>query len=564
MRARSAPLLCWLVLAGAGCATTLEGAPVNRCASDSDCSSGTCDSEHGMCVGDPLGSMRVGLEIVPATDPYGGRPVAVSFDPFEVTGPTDRGAFAVPLGVSVRGMLRDSEGGAPVSAAITLTLPSAIPGAPATRIETQTFADPMHEGTGERFNFELQLLPGREYDVTIRPNGPWRSKLPPLRRVLRAPEPGTRINREITWDAATLERIEGVLVDVDGVGQPGLVVRAVDRSGRGVSSTYTTGSDPARPAGWFEIVRDVTAEDWLFSINASASRIASGSPSPTLTVAHNVLFPGPELTIQVPMSPEVITYSGFVEIAGASGDGTPAALTFTATDVLDEATQVVGSFRTTVATNEEPGHEGEFSVQLLPGTYDVVITPTRPDLGVLRETVRLDPRHGSDVRGQIFPVPSRARYGGHVQTFDEQPMTNAQVRAQARGSTDGDRLPALAVYARSSQALTDPEGRFFVPLDIGLYDITVEPPSGTSWPWAIRRDVAIGSADAVLTADVHLGAPVPLTGRAVFADGPPVAGGEVRAYGIVEEPDGARRAVQIGRAETDAEGRFLVLLPPSF
>ncbi len=217
-----------------------------------------------MCVGDPLGSMRVGLEIVPATDPYGGRPVAVSFDPFEVTGPTDRGAFAVPLGVSVRGMLRDSEGGAPVSAAITLTLPSAIPGAPATRIETQTFADPMHEGTGERFNFELQLLPGREYDVTIRPNGPWRSKLPPLRRVLRAPEPGTRINREITWDAATLERIEGVLVDVDGVGQPGLVVRAVDRSGRGVSSTYTTGSDPARPAGWFEIVRDVTAEDWLF------------------------------------------------------------------------------------------------------------------------------------------------------------------------------------------------------------------------------------------------------------------------------------------------------------
>lgn len=564
---RAAPLLLAVVLSAAAC-TMPVSAPENRCKSDADCVAGSvCDRARAMCVGAPNAPLRVGLEFIPATDPYGGaRPISVAFEPFELEEGGDRGTFLLPVGVSVRGTLRDTPGGAPVSASISLTLPSAIPGAPPTRIETQTFPEPMRAANGEAYDFEVQLEPGRDYRVTIQPNGPWRAKLPPLRGMLRAPEAGTRINREFAWDGAMLERIEGFLVDAAGEEQPGLTVRAIDPiSGRVISSTYTTGSDPMRSPGWFEIIRDVTTEDWLFSINASASRIAAGNPSPTLTVSPDVLFPSSELTIRVPMAPEVITYRGFVELAGSSGRGVSAVLTFASSDVFDETTQVVGSFRTTVATSEEPEHEGEFVAELLPGTYDVVITPTSPELGVVRETVRLDPEHGNDVRGQIFLVPERARYGGQVQTFDEQPMNNAQVRAQGRGSTDGGRLPSVAVYARSSQALSDPEGRFVVPLDIGLYDITVEPPAGTSWPWAIRRNVAIGSTAAVLTADVDIGAPVVVSGRAAFAEGMlPSAGTEVRAYGLVEEPDGSPRAVQIGRAQTDAEGQFLLLLPPSF
>jgi hypothetical protein len=557
--ARSALLL--LAVVASGCGALLDGPPANRCATDGDCTAGTCDLERTMCVSEPPEAMRIGIEIMPATDPYGGTPLPVSFPPFEVT---DRD-FEVPLGVSVRGTVRDSAG-VPVSAALTFTLTSEIPGVAPTRVETQTLAEPAYEGS-EVFDYTVQLLPGRVYDVTVQPNGEWRSKLPPLRRQLESPREGRRIIQGFTWEG--LERVEGVLVDAMGEGQAGLLVRAVDAaSGRIVSSTYTTGSDPARAPGFFEIWREPSTE-WLFSINASASRIADGNPSPTLTVAPSVLIASPDglVTIQVPTPPQVISYGGFVEVAGSGGRGTAAALTFIARDVLDEATHVVGSFRAMVATSEEPGHEGEFTVQLLPGTYDVVITPTSPDLSVLREmVVRIDPEHGTEVLGQTFQVPARARYGGWVQTFDAEPMINAQVRGQARGSTQNGLLADVAVYARSSETLTDPDGRFNVPLDVGLYDIIVEPPSGTSWPWAIERDVANGGTGtgAVRGGVIELSPPVPLAGRALFAGGLPVAGGEIRAYGIVDLEDGSTRALQIGRAQTDAEGRFTLLLPSSF
>lgn len=566
------PLLL-LVVAAAGCGTMLDGPPANRCETDSDCGAGTCDLERTMCVSEPPASMRVGIEVVPASDPYGGTPLAVSFAPFEVTGSREPADLEVPLGVSVRGTVRDSAG-VPVSASLTFTLPSEIPGVAATRIETQTLAEPSYEGS-ELFDFAVQLLPGEVYDVTIQPNGEWRSKLPPLRRRLQSPEPGTRIHQPFVWDE--LQRVEGVLVDAAGEGQSALLVRAIDAaSGRIVSSTYTTGSDPARGPGWFQIYCD-PATEWLFSINASAARIAEGDPSPTFTVAPSVLIAGPDgvVTIQVPTAAttsQIVTYGGFVEVAG-SGRGTAAALTFIARDVLDETTQVLGSFRAMVATREEPGHEGEFEVQLLRGTYDVVITPTSPDLSVLRDpAVRIDPEGTPDpdrpaeVLGQTFQVPARARYGGWVQTFDAEPMINAQVRAQARASTRNGLLSDVAVYARSSEALTDPDGRFNVPLDIGLYDIVVEPPSGTSWPWAIERDVAIGGTgtDAVRGAVIELSPPVPLAGRALFPGDLPVAGAEIRAYGMVDLEDGSTRAIQIGRAQSDEEGRFTLLLPSSF
>ncbi len=570
--ARSAVLLFALV--AAGCGTFLDGPPVNRCETDGDCRAGTCDLERTMCVSEPRASMRVGVEVLPTSDPYGGRPLAVSFAPFEVTGSREPIALEVPLGVSVRGTVRDSAG-VPVSASLTFALPSDIPGVAGTRIETQTLAEPSHEGS-ELFDFAVQLLPGRIYDVTIQPNGEWRSKLPPLRRRLASPEAGRRIHQPFVWEE--LQRVEGLLVDAEGEPQSELLVRAIDASsGRIVSSTYTTGSDPTRGPGSFEIFCD-PATEWLFSINASAARIAEGNPSPTFTVAPSVLIAGVDgvVTIQVPTAAtasQIVTYGGFVEVAG-SGRGTAAALTFIARDVLDETTQVLGSFRAMAATSDEPGHEGEFSVQLLRGTYDVVITPTSPELSVLRDpAVRIDPETTTDpgrpaeVLGQTFQVPARARYGGWVQTFDAEPMVNAQVRAHARASTQNGRLADVAVYARSSEALTDPDGRFNVPLDIGLYDIVVEPPSGTSWPWAIERDVAIGGAGGTTAAGgdaIELTPPVPLAGRAFFPGDLPVAGAEIRAYGMVELEDGSTRSIPIGRTQTDADGQFTLLLPSTF
>lgn len=546
------------LLALVGCEPPLDEPPANRCADDADCTSGRCELPWGRCVRVLAEPLRVGVEVVPETDPFGGTPLPVSFPPLEVGGPMELD-LTLPFGVSVRGQVRSV--GEPVSASVAFTLLSRIPGGPVTRVETQTFGAPLREGD-ETFDYAIQLLPSRIYEVTIQPNGDWRGRLPPLRYRFESPPEGTRIIQSFDYHES-LPRLHGLVVDAAGVAQSGLLVRALEPvSGRVVSSTYTTGSDPERSPGYFEIVLAPGVESWLFSINASSSRLEAGLPSPTFAVDPRGLLEGPEgVTILLPpVSEQVITYGGTVEESGAPGRGIAASLTLTSRDVVDHATGAVGTFRATVTTTDEPGMEGTFRVQVLPGTYEVVVTPARPDLGVIRETVRLDPDGRAEVLGQVFPVPARARYGGRVQTADARTVVDARVRGIARASTYEGTLSGVALYARSSEVTTDGEGQFLLPLDIGLYDLVIEPPSGTGWPWAIHRDVAIGGADAVVTNVIELGAPVPLVGRASFEGGRPVAGAEVRAYAILSEDDGPR-TIQVARARTDEEGRYVLLLP---
>ncbi len=402
------------------------------------------------------------------------------------------------------------------------------------------------------------------YDVTIQPTGEWRSVLPPLRYAFSTDRP---LAQPFTWEAS-IPVYTGVVIDESGVEQSGMIVRAVeqpDMGGRVISSTYTTGSDPERSPGYFELRLAPSDPDahWLFSVNASAARIEEGRPSPSFTTDPGGQYPGESVTLLLPpVSTQVITYRGFVEVEGHPGQGTAASLTLTARNVVDERTGVIGSFRAMVATSDEPGHEGEFTAQLLPGTYDVVITPSSNDLGVVQETVELQATTLGEVSGQVFQVPARTRYQGTVQTPGAEPMVDALVRGMARGSTFGDTLPGVALYARSSDVVTDPDGLFALPLDVGLYDVVVEPASGTNWPWTIARDVAIGSSAARPTDRIELSAPVPFSGQAVFAGGAPLASAEVRAFAIVTGENGTR-AIQVGRAQTDAEGRFTVLLPPA-
>ncbi len=554
----------WLVACAAlllGCERMAEGPVSNRCSQDAECATGTCDTAQSLCVSHPAEVLAIGVEVVPEMDPYGGTPLPVSFPPIDVSGPAALD-LELPLGVSVRGQVRSL--GEPVSASVTFTLLSQIPGGPPTRIETQTFPSPMREGT-EIFNYAIQLLPSRIYEVAIQPNGDWRAKLPPLRHRFESPPEGTRIIQTFDYSDG-LPHVRGVIVDAAGVGQAGLLVRALEPvSGRVVSSTYTTGTDPELSVGYFEIVLAPGVESWVFSINASSSRLDAGRPSPTFAVDPRALLEGPEgVTILLPpVSDETITYGGTVEIAGAPGRGVGASLTFTSRDVVDHATGAIGTFRTAATTRDAVDDEGAFEVRLLPGTYEVVITPTRTDLGVIRETVRIDPGGRGEVLGQLFQLPARARYGGRVQTVEALPMLDARVRGIARASTYDGALSGVAIYARSSEAMTDPEGQFNLPLDIGLYDVVVEPPSGTHWPWAIQRNVPIGGADAVVTTVVALDPPVPLSGRATFVGDRPVAGAEVRAYAIVAE-EGATRTIQVGRARTDQDGRYTILLPAHF
>lgn len=555
MRPRRASALAILAALAAGCSSLADGPPANECASDVDCPSGTCAVERRMCVAAPPEPLSITLEIVPPEDAAVRAALPASFGPFEVSGPTSDLSLVLPSSATVRGTLRYV--GEPVQASLIFTQVSRPHGAPATRIETQTFAEPVRNDDGSFSDFTVQLQPSQTYELTIQPTGEWRSRLPPLRFPYMAPIENTQRIEEAFDDYwEDLPVVEGRVVDyASGEEQPGMIVRAIDMTtSRVISSTYTTGTDPERSPGYFQLRLAPRAELWLFSINASGERIEEGRPSPTYTLSPGTLHPAAVVLYVPPVSDRVITYTGFVEVAGTR-QGVPATLEFTARNVLDDETQVLGSFRAMATANET----GAFTVQLLPGTYDVVITPSGTEHGVVRETVDLSETSAAMVSGQVFEVPRRARFQGTVQTPLGEPVGGAQARGLSRGSTRAGELPEVARYARSSDAVSDTNGNFALPLDIGLYDVVVEPPRGSGWPWALRRDVAIGAAGDSFRYPIELAVPVPLSGRATFADGAPVAMGEVRAYAILE--DG--RALQVGRAQTDAEGRFTVLLPPS-
>lgn len=530
---------------------------MNACESDADCATGSrCDLERAMCVTDPAATLSVGFEVLPASDPYGGTPIPISFPVYDVTGPAERN-LPIRGSIPVRGLVHWRL--EPITASVTFVLPSEIPGGPTTRVQTQSTGEPVME-EGGRFNYATQLVPDRSYDVIVEPSGEWLSILPPLRlSPFATTNVGTRIEDDLSYPDILTE-ITGVIVDAEGAEQSGMIVRAHDASGALVSSTYTTGSDPERSPGYFVLRLTPGTAQWLFSINASTDRIVAGGITPTFTVDPGASFPGEAVRIAIPpVSDQVIAYQGTVEAASLPGVGQAATLTFTSADVVDDTTGVIGSFRAMTTT----GEDGSFELQLLPGTYEVVITPTNPDLAVHHEQmVRIDPEI-SELRGQIFAVPDRVRYNGWAQTADSTRMFDARVRSQGRGSTYGDMLPPVAVYARSTETLTDSMGQFDLPLDIGLYDIIVEPPVGTNWPWALERNLPIGGTDGFIQPVIQIGAPVPVSGRVYYEelDGMPAAMAVVRAYAILDEGEGATRTVQIGQATADADGNFTLLLP---
>jgi hypothetical protein len=108
---------------------------------------------------------------------------------------------------------------------------------------------------------------------------------------------------------------------------------------------------------------------------------------------------------------------------------------------------------------------------------------------------------------------------------------------------------------RSAQAITDSAGAFALFLDPGSYVLRVEPAEGTRLPWVSQR-LSVPSAQVV-----HFSVPAPTRVQVALFDpqGPPIANAIVRGFSM--QPDG--RAVEIGRAITDATGRFDLYLDPA-
>lgn len=558
--------LALAALALSGCSLLLDGTerPSNRCSTDADCAMGTCDPELALCVAEPDAPYRVAIAITLPPDRTG-RP-QLTANVLEISAAHDAIAtLPVRRPVRVEGRVRSET--VVLEADLVFSPRETRVGAPIAPMLVSTASA---EGNPlERANdFATELFPG-SYDVEVRPRGEDSSVFPPFRATLELEGPQ---HVDVMLPAArTYDPLGGWVVDAAGVGQDGLEVRAIEiETGRLVSSVATTATE-AEQAGAFHLHVDPAAGRWLLQVSAPAD-FQAVSAFPTIAIDPSVLVPVDaegRVQLLVPSPESGRCFAGLVEL-GPLRPAIGASVTMRARDIRDVTTGIVGSFTvqmvTSPGTTEATGCSGAplaaggFEHRVLPGTYDVEIRPLEQAVGVYVGQVVIG---DTDQLGQIFPMPSRTVIGGLVQLSSEDPIADAQVRAIPQ------RVPlpfaptrVEALLNRPGEAVSDATGRFSLPLDVGVYDLVVEPPTASGFPWIVRPSYGIGGSAAAVTEVLDVRPPAAVPGSAFFEDGEPVSDAQIDVYAIVGV-DGLERAVPIGRASTDAEGAFLLLLPPA-
>ena len=566
------------MLATMGCgfdAATPAAAPQNTCTLVDDCLAGTC--VEGLCVEPAPEALRVFIEVEPLNDALRTQPQRWSFTPEVVVGPGTQD-LVLPPGVEVVGRVRF--GDLAVPADIAFTRLQDVPVGMQEALRTRTYAEPtLVDVNGASFaaDFASVLAGGATYEVTITPTtAPFGSVdefvpattanrvVPPL--VLRNVTLPSDVTRwELQVDIADFQtpctantrvacRLSGDVVRISELGdaelENGLQVRAIERStGRVVSSLGIT------EEGHFEVA--VAPDTGPYALRVSAGADRPLFPEVTTDITYDDVG---ELLIEMPNFVPVV-YSGTVE--NAAGEPlADAQVQFSANRLLSADTGLEASLQRTVVTGSGDA-AGQFELSLLPGVYDVIVTPAsvptqdpRDEPGILAQQVTLGDGV-RDVRGQLLVVPRRTSFGAQVWTPSGETLPlEVEATPLRREGAQG----LVARYNRSATTTAGPSGWFDLRLDLGLYDIQARPPADGGFPWVIFPGVSVAIPGSTSTRMIDIGMPVPRSGVVRANDGTPLAGARVTAYVIVDDPEG-ERAVRVATTVSGADGSYRLLLP---
>jgi hypothetical protein len=235
---------------------------------------------------------------------------------------------------------------------------------------------------------------------------------------------------------------------------------------------------------------------------------------------------------------------------------------------------------------------GQWATTLPPGTLRAYVIPDDPTLALTVNNGWQLQAPGPTVpdiqNGKTLVVNPRAHVRGRVILPDGTPVYAADVVIDPsaddplKPSSDPNSDPLARPREVSGQ--TDAFGRFDIPSDPGLVDISIRPRDGTRLPWVfvnatVPIDVAsdAGAAtDGLTIPDVVVPLPTPFvqsatTGVLTDSLGNPLPGALIRAYAFPASnptPDGGaplpHAARQVGATVTDATGLFqLFVTEPS-
>jgi hypothetical protein len=246
-------------------------------------------------------------------------------------------------------------------------------------------------------------------------------------------------------------------------------------------------------------------------------------------------------------------------------DGEPVSATVTLRSVLIGGSKL-NRYETVVETDDA----GQFTSHLPPGEYTVIARPHAAGLAVEQDT--WDVLKADDCYcGKAIEVPSATTVAGAVTTPSGEP---ADVEVRLTPAATGDltylsKMVATDVQPRPAGTVTQ-AGAFQVPVDVGLYNLSLLPPAGSGYPWHVRTRVPVTqlesqSAPVTSLGKLALQSPVVVRGRLTDDAGFPLSSATLRAW-IPVRSDGPKdvpSAVQIGEVVADVNGEYFLLLPPS-
>lgn len=223
----------------------------------------------------------------------------------------------------------------------------------------------------------------------------------------------------------------------------------------------------------------------------------------------------------------------------------------------------------------ESDAEGVVTVDLVPGTYQVLVVPPAIDSsegGPAQLEDEWEIKEDSQCCGKTFELVDRALLTGSVETTAGDAVPGVPVLASPTlpGTRDyfSRALESLELLPRQSASTADDTGSFDMEVDPGTFDITVQAPTGTGFSWLVLPATVIAPIDPTRPGaplgSLELPSPAVIVGTARL-QGIPASSSVVRAFlPLLDEESGApARVVAIGEVVTDADGRFVLPLPPT-
>lgn len=617
-------MACVLLGSGVlGCSVTAleereRSIAINACDEDAQCGAGRCS--NGACVASDGQLSTLLFELTPTAT--GNALAGVSFFKLEPELAFDGGrasvsldfAAALPLTGSVVAelrpetcasrFLRPGSTGASLPVAEDDSIPARVSFTPAVggvglTVSSRT-AEAQPRGNGDpetprSYGFASSLPAGR-YDLQIEPYAPVEPvsagcKYPPQLIRGLCIEGGANLALSLPLPLPTELKLSITHRDSQPLAN-GWMVDMVDSVSGKLISTRVPLSLPSTAGGVaaYSVVLDylpvIEHEDCERVPKPTSSELVRLSPPPG-EVAPTLLFersalelfsPGAGRIEELPRVPSAVTVEGHVLSAQAK-QPEAATLTFVGRSLQGIPAGVLASFVRTVETRDE----GEFEVALLPGTYDVHVSPKAGEGTPLRTS--------REMSWEIAATPLR-QAGRAIELADAITLEGfASVPVGGGGGARGANVIVEPSHVPSSESsvlsraldgvqlgprsattvISGAEGAFRLLTDSGKFHLSVRPPEGSGFAWLVMPNLELEDETTSLELpELELPLPVVVHVNASVNEesAGAIAGARVRAFAVIDEAGAPTADLSKATLLPVAEGRIndgsLDLMVPAF